>query len=57
MLELEKEYYSKDVTAIVGVDEAGRGPAAGGVFASCVYFDKISKGLVKDLDKLNITKL
>ena len=38
MLELEKEYYSKDVTAIVGVDEAGRGPLAGPVVAAAVVF-------------------
>ena len=27
---------------IIGTDEAGRGPGAGGVFAACVYFNNIS---------------
>ena len=29
-------------TDIIGTDEAGRGPAAGGVFASAVYFSNIN---------------
>ena len=41
---------------IIGTDEAGRGPGAGGVFASAVYFDKISDGLIKDLAILNDSK-
>ena len=27
---------------IIGTDEAGRGPGAGGVFAAAVHFDKIT---------------
>lgn len=41
---------------IIGTDEAGRGPAAGGVFAASVYFEKITEGLVKDLEILNDSK-
>ena len=41
---------------IIGTDEAGRGPAAGGVYAAAVCFDKISDGLIKDLEILNDSK-
>lgn len=41
---------------IIGTDEAGRGPGAGGVFASAVYFDNITEGLIKDLAILNDSK-
>lgn len=41
---------------IIGTDEAGRGPAAGGVYAAAVYFDKVSDGLIKDLAILNDSK-
>ena len=41
---------------IIGTDEAGRGPAAGGVYAAAVYFDKITDGLIKDLGVLNDSK-
>ena len=41
---------------VIGTDEAGRGPAAGGVFASCVYFPEVNSGLKKSLDKLNDSK-
>lgn len=41
---------------ITGTDEAGRGPAAGGVFAAAVHFDKITDGLLKDLELLNDSK-
>jgi ribonuclease HII len=43
-------------TTIIGTDEAGRGPGAGGVFASAVYFDKITEGLIADLTILNDSK-
>lgn len=36
MLDYEDQFYSETVTAIVGVDEAGRGPLAGPVFAAAV---------------------
>ena len=41
---------------IIGTDEAGRGPAAGGVFASAVQFEKITPALIKDLEVLNDSK-
>lgn len=41
---------------IVGTDEAGRGPAAGGVFASAVYFPKTPKELLDELCILNDSK-
>lgn len=41
---------------IIGTDEAGRGPGAGGVFAAAVCFDKITEGLIKDLAILNDSK-
>ncbi len=43
-------------TNIIGTDEAGRGPGAGGVFAAAVYFEKVTDGLIKDLDILNDSK-
>ena len=39
---------------LIGTDEAGRGPAAGGVFASAVYIN--NKEIEKDLGKLNDSK-
>ncbi|MBR2524864.1 ribonuclease HII [bacterium] len=39
---------------LIGTDEAGRGPAAGGVFASAVYIN--NKDIEKDLGKLNDSK-
>jgi len=39
---------------IVGTDEAGRGPAAGGVFASAVFIN--NPEIEKDLSKLNDSK-
>ena len=41
---------------IVGTDEAGRGPGAGGVFAAAVYFDEVTEGLIADLAILNDSK-
>ena len=41
---------------IIGTDEAGRGPGAGGVFAAAVYFDNITDGLIVDLAILNDSK-
>ena len=38
MLTKEKEFYSSSVKLIAGVDEAGRGPLAGPVFAAAVVF-------------------
>ena len=41
-------------THILGTDEAGRGPAAGGVWAACVCF--LENGIEKELAKLNDSK-
>lgn len=41
---------------VIGTDEAGRGPAAGGVFASAVCFNKRSRELVEKLSILNDSK-
>lgn len=43
--------------SIIGTDEAGRGPAAGGVYAAAVTFGgNITAGLIKDLEVLNDSK-
>ena len=52
LFEFDKQFNK----TIAGTDEAGRGPAAGGVFAACVYFEKITDGLIKDLSILNDSK-
>ena len=41
---------------VTGTDEAGRGPAAGGVYAAAVCFEKVTDGLIKDLEVLNDSK-
>ena len=41
---------------IIGTDEAGRGPGAGGVFASAVYFENTNKQLIEKLSILNDSK-
>ncbi len=41
---------------IIGTDEAGRGPAAGGVFASAVYFPEVNKRITEELSILNDSK-
>ena len=41
---------------IIGTDEAGRGPAAGGVYVSAVHFPEITEGLISDLAILNDSK-
>ena len=48
--------FDKSLKTVIGTDEAGRGPAAGGVFAACVYFPKVTANLIKDLEKLNDSK-
>jgi ribonuclease HII len=48
--------FDKTFGIVLGTDEAGRGPAAGGVFAAAVYFPSISRGLILDLEKLNDSK-
>ena len=41
---------------IIGTDEAGRGPGAGGVFAAAVCFEKITPSVVENLSILNDSK-
>ena len=48
--------FDKKLGTVIGTDEAGRGPAAGGVFASCVYFPEINSNLKKSLERLNDSK-
>lgn len=48
--------FDKKLGVVIGTDEAGRGPASGGVFASCVYFPEITAKLKKELEKLNDSK-
>lgn len=45
-----------DGSFLIGTDEAGRGPGAGGVVAAAVYFKNPDKSLIKDLEKLNDSK-
>ena len=46
----------KDFDYIIGTDEAGRGPGAGGVFAAAVSFTSFDKTLIKSLSKINDSK-
>ncbi len=48
--------FDKTYQFVIGTDEAGRGPAAGGVFAAAVYFPEVTDTLVNDLEKLNDSK-
>lgn len=41
---------------IIGLDEAGRGPGAGDVFACAVHFPDVTKKLKKDLSALDDSK-
>lgn len=41
---------------IIGTDEAGRGPAAGGVFVACACFREKTETLIKELTDLNDSK-
>ena len=52
LFEFDKSFESP----IIGTDEAGRGPGAGGVFAAAVTFEKITEGLITDLSILNDSK-
>lgn len=47
---------SFQVEYIIGTDEAGRGPGAGGVFASAVYFSSLNEDLINQLSCLNDSK-
>lgn len=48
--------FDKSFGNVIGTDEAGRGPAAGGVFAAAVYFPEITDSLILDLERLNDSK-
>lgn len=50
------EFDSAFDSLVIGTDEAGRGPAAGGVFASAVYFPDKSDKLISELSLLNDSK-
>lgn len=41
---------------VIGLDEAGRGPGAGDVFAAAVYFPKMNNKLKKELEHLDDSK-
>lgn len=53
LFEFDKDFKGK---IVLGTDEAGRGPAAGGVFAACVCFNNPSDELIEQLAKLNDSK-
>lgn len=53
LFEFDKEF---NANFIVGTDEAGRGPGAGGVFASAVYFPNPDSELIDKLSYLNDSK-
>lgn len=48
--------FDKNYGIVIGTDEAGRGPAAGGVFAAAVYFPEVTDALMEDLSRLNDSK-
>lgn len=48
--------FDKKYGIVLGTDEAGRGPAAGGVFAAAVYFPQVTNSLINDLIRLNDSK-
>ena len=50
------EFDSEQGALIIGTDEAGRGPAAGGVFASAVYFREKSEKIIQELSIINDSK-
>jgi ribonuclease HII len=52
LFEFDKSYGK----TIIGTDEAGRGPAAGGVYAAAVYFPEVTESLINDLAILNDSK-
>ncbi len=56
-LEHEHALFSKGITLVAGVDEAGRGPLAGPVIAAAVILPReISPKLLQQLERLNDSK-
>lgn len=53
---LDAAAQEKSIGLLIGTDEAGRGPGAGGVFASAVYFPSIDEDLIEKLSCLNDSK-
>ena len=51
IFEFDKSF---NVDFLIGTDEAGRGPASGGVFAAAVHITDFS--IARDLSKLNDSK-
>ncbi len=59
MLKSSKNLFEFDMKfnqVVIGTDEAGRGPAAGGVFAAAVAFPENSANLIERLSILNDSK-
>lgn len=50
------EFDAKYNQFVIGTDEAGRGPAAGGVFAAAVFFNNTNNELIEELSALNDSK-
>lgn len=53
LIKFDSTFYPK---FIIGLDEAGRGPGAGDVFACAVHFPEMTKKLKKDLSTLDDSK-
>ena len=57
MLEYESKYWNNNINLVAGIDEAGRGPLAGPVVASCVILKPFTEILgVNDSKKLTENK-
>ncbi|MFH1460296.1 MAG: ribonuclease HII [Candidatus Omnitrophota bacterium] len=54
-LNLEKKFWKKGYKCVVGLDEAGRGPLAGPVFAAVVIVENCKSG-IKNLKEVNDSK-
>lgn len=53
LFDFDREFNSQ---ILIGTDEAGRGPGAGGVFASAVCFKHVDNNLIENLARLNDSK-
>ena len=55
LFEFDKKFLNGNIKYILGTDEAGRGPGAGDVYASCVCFKSSFFSADKNLlEKLNV---